>query len=580
MSDEHPWQPEFEAAMQPFRAGDRDEAERRLRLLLETWPDCGRAIAMLGVISAERGQPGQAEALFRRCVALEPANQEFLMLLGRLLARQRRAIEAAEMMERAAEAGVGGAALLVEAASARMAARQYDAAERDFLRAIEIEPAYPPAGSGLVLALAAQEKHEACVTAARSFAERCPDSAEAQARLALVLERMNRADEAAAPARRAVALDEESPFARFALGLVLQREGDDAGAAESLEAALQRSREPSDRQAAARALGVSLDRLGRCDEAYARFREAKEATGTVSPAVRQMTAEFIGFIEACARDLNAWSLASWPSAPEYLAFSTPPVFVCGFPRSGTTMFERMLASHPRFVTTDEHPSLSTLREHLQRHAGGADKVPLYLGALGEPEIRTLRAIYFNEIEKHLTKTKKDPASRRLVDRNPINLAHLAIAKRLFPDAPVIVCLRDPRDAVLSAFMKLANSPAASIYFTSIEGAAEYYARVMGLWLHFRAVLDVRFLELRYEDLVASPEAERRRVCTFLGEPFDPAMWRFDEASKGELVRSPGSSLTKPLTEPSIGRWRSYRSHFGGALEVLKPFVEAFGYDPS
>lgn len=571
------FQSEMQAAAETLRRGDHRLARDQFAAIIAQHPTSHEAMAMHAAASAEMGDVASAEAALRRALEFAPGTAEYLRRLSRVLLRQRRVVEAAETLESMVNASEPSAALLIELANMRLAGRQFVGAEEAFRTAIALEPTSSVAGSGLVLAITGQDRHDDAVAEARAFTERCPTSAEAHARLAMLLERLNRLTEAKPAAERAVSLDPSHGLGLFALGTIRFRLEEFEAARDSLEASLAVAQDPNDRQTVSRTLGQTLDALGRYDEAFARFTEAKPAQAILSPAAKQMTDEFLRFLDASRRDLDAWSIAAWGKSPDYIAFSTPPVFVVGFPRSGTTMFERMLASHGRFITTDEYPAMSKLREHIQRHSSGVENVPKHLGQLGEPEIRLLRAMYFKEVERVLT--GQDPIGKRLVDRHPINIAHLSIVRRIFPDAPVIVCIRDPRDAVLSAFVRLARNPTAGAYLVNLQKSAEYYASLMGLWLHFKEVLGLRWLEVKYENLVLSPEPESRRVMEFLGEEWSPEVLRFAEKAEGAAIRSPSyQQVSQGLYTHAIGRWRHYRKHFGGALETLRPFVEAFGYE--
>ncbi len=559
-------QSEMQTAIEALRRGERERARDLFEAIVSRHPTCHEAMLMHASASAELGDMASAEAALRRALEVSPDNADYLHRLSRVLLHQRRTIEAAELIERIIQTAAPSAAMHIELANIRLIARQFVPAEAAFRKAIGIEPTSDTAGSGLVLALASQERHDDAVAEARNFVGRCPNSAEAHARLAMLLERLDRLEEARPVADRAVTIDPSHGLALFALGSIRFRLSEFEPASVMLEKSLARATDPHDRRTIARTLGQTLDQLGRFDEAFARFTESKPTAAIQSPAVRQMTEEFLRFLEASKRGLDAWSVASWGESPPYRAFSTPPIFVVGFPRSGTTLLGRTLSAHGGFITTDEHPGMGKLREHLQRHAGGVGNVPTYLGQIGEPEIRLLRAMYFAEVERVLA--GQDPIGKRLVDRHPINIAHLSIVRRLFPDAPVIVCVRDPRDAVLSAFMRLARNPMAGAHFETLESSASYYASLMGLWLHFREVLGLRSMEVKYEELVTHPEAQSRRVMEFLGEAWNP-----------ETLPSPSNQqVPQGLYTRAIGRWRHYREHFGGALDTLRPFVEAFGYE--
>lgn len=367
---------------------------------------------------------------------------------------------------------------------------------------------------------------------------------------------------AEAALRRALELDAASAESRLLLSEVLRQSGRTTEALDEARSLLDGACDPHTRLAASASAGFALEGLGKYPEAHSMFLASKPAAASLPSGVLYFANELKGFIEASRRDLDAWAVASWGAAPDYRAFATPPAFIVGFPWSGGGLLARGLAASGRFIVADDRPALTKLREHLQRHAGGIDQVPRYLGQIGEPEIRILRAMYFGEMEQALAGS--DAEGKRLVDRNPINLAHLPIVRRLFPDAPIVVCLRDPRDATLSAVRRPSRQPA-SVNFVNLESAAAFYAMFMGLWLHLKEILCLPTLAMRFEDLLADPARTTRITAEFLGDPSAGA----PPATLPELVRA----------DASVGRWRHYRNEFGIAIEALRPFVKEFGYDP-
>lgn len=348
--------------------------------------------------------------------------------------------------------------------------------------------------------------------------------------------------------------------AMYMLGAMARESRDDAAAERWFRRA--RGVEPGQPEYA-RQLGRVLDRLDRIDEAMDEFVAARALDPRPGESALAIADETRRLVEASVRDLTPWTIASWPPAPPYLAVSRPPAFVVGSPRAGTRLVRAIADDPGRLCWIEERPCLARLREHLQRHAEGVDRVPIYLGQIDETIIRLLRALYFREAEVHVT----DPAARdkRLVDRNPMNLAHLPIVRRVFPDAPVVVCLRDPRDAVLSAFMNAAPSPVAAAQGATLERAAEFHAAVVGQWLHLRDTLGLVSIEVRFEDMVRAPADERARLTTFL-------------AGSGPMS-SETSAATPVDIARSIGRWRRFRRHMAGALEILRPIVHRLGYQP-
>jgi hypothetical protein len=173
-----------------------------------------------------------------------------------------------------------------------------------------------------------------------------------------------------------------------------------------------------------------------------------------------------------------------------------------------------------------------------------------------------------------------PGQRLLIDKNPSLQAFILAFVRFFPEARLIVALRDPRDVVLSCFMQ-PHWPisAASVNYLNLADTATAYSRTMGIWRTLQPLIKNPRLEVRYEDMVEDLESVARRTLDFLGVAWDERVLRFDEHARQKLVRSPTyADVTQPVYKRARGRWRNYRKYLEPHLEKLEPFVKAFGYE--
>ncbi|MCB2100585.1 MAG: sulfotransferase, partial [Rhodobacterales bacterium] len=168
--------------------------------------------------------------------------------------------------------------------------------------------------------------------------------------------------------------------------------------------------------------------------------------------------------------------------------------------------------------------------------------------------------------------------RKIVDKMPLNLVDAGLIHRLFPEARFLFVLRHPADACLSCFMQDFRANRALVHFDTLEGTVALYDRVMDLWRHFRRVLDLDVQTLRYEDLVAHPEATARLLLEDLDLPWTDAVLDHTEKA-GAPVRAPSyHQVAEPLYARAVDRWRRYAPHLGDALDPLVPHARAFGYD--
>jgi len=323
-------------------------------------------------------------------------------------------------------------------------------------------------------------------------------------------------------------------------------------------------------------LGDILDRLARYDEAMEAFLEAK---ALIRPAVMQHTAT-LERIQARLRALESTItravLERWAAAAESLQPLHRFAILCGHPRSGTTLLEQVLDSHPGIVTAEETQILHD-EAYLPLSRGFSPTASVFEVLESAPlsRLRQSRADYFRFTESMLGKTVGD---RMLVDKNPALSSLIPAAARIFPEAKFLIALRDPRDVCLSCFMQsLSPNPISSSYL-SLEGTVTQYLSVMGFWRTLLPRLRNPFLEMRYEDLVEDLEGTSRKVLGFLEVPWDEQVLRFDEHARNKSLSSPSyAEVIKPVSKRAIGRWQNYRRHLEPYLERLEPMQKALGY---
>jgi tetratricopeptide (TPR) repeat protein len=323
-------------------------------------------------------------------------------------------------------------------------------------------------------------------------------------------------------------------------------------------------------------LGEILDRLGHYDEAMEAFLEAK---ALIRPAVANHAAT-LRRIQTRVREMETNITDSlferWATAREALQPLRRFGILCGHPRSGTTLLEQVLDSHPEVTSTEEtHILHDEAYLPLSRGFPAEASVLEVLDSAPLSRLRQSREDYFRFTECFLGEKLGD---RTLVDKNPALNTLIPAAVRIFPEAKFLIALRDPRDVCLSCFMQtLSPNPISSAYL-SLEGTVTQYLSVMGFWRTLLPRLRNPFLEVRYEELVDDLEGTSRKTLRFLEVPWDERVLRFDEHARSKAVQSPSyAEVVKPITKRAIGRWQNYRRHLEPYLARLDPIIKALGY---
>lgn len=403
-----------------------------------------------------------------------------------------------------------------------------------------------------------------------------PGSGDAHRLRALCLSRLNRVEEALAGVERALAIAPGDSSASILHGTLLRRTGALPEARSALERALTDPRlAPPARAEALHELGFVLDRLGEHDRAFEKFTAAGHLDEDIARR-RQLDFEFAGrLVEQYRSGVRADVIAQKRTVTP-LKKRPQIAFLVGFPRSGTTMTEQVLAAHPGIVTTDEQALLRPVRDAIAGDRQDVSDLAERLGGLDEKTIDRLRRAYWKEVDRQI---RPAPGADVLVDKMPLNIVHLALINVVFPDAKVLVALRDPRDVCLSCFMQAFPLNTGMIQFVSLERTVAYYAAVMSLWQHLAPMLTIPYLEVRYEDTVRDLPATARRILDHLGCEWTDDVLAFHEKARERLIRTPSAvAVTEPVNTRAIGRWASYRSRMAAVMPTLEPFVRAFGYD--
>ncbi len=412
---------------------------------------------------------------------------------------------------------------------------------------------------------------------ARAVAHQPRDTA-ALISLAEVSERLHRLDDAREAIERALALEPEHPTGLYLQAKLERRAGDPERAETLLRDLLsQPTKLLEPRWRSWYELASILDKQQRFEEAMQALEKAKQVLRRSGKKVSS-GADLIGENNrAMLEALTKRHLEKWWEARESLQPAQRLALLCGHPRSGTTLIEQVLDSHPELVSADETNIMSddvyiALGNELPEVENPAER----LDAASVDQLLGVRADYLCYAEAFLGQALN---GRMLLDKNPELTMILPVIARVFPEIKILCALRDPRDVCLSCFMQPLPMNAVSVHYLSIESTVAKYASTMQTWLTLRPLLSSDWMETRYEDNVADLEAESRKILDFLGLEWDAKVLHYHEHASEKHVRSPTyEAVTKPVYKTSVQRWRNYEKWLGPYLDQLDPFLRAFGYD--
>ncbi len=323
-------------------------------------------------------------------------------------------------------------------------------------------------------------------------------------------------------------------------------------------------------------LGDIRDKQGRTAEAFDAYTKAHEllrqfyAPKYENPekaSTPDLVSRLMNYFESIDQDL--WARRN-PAKPLGETEAAGLVFIVGYPRSGTTLLGQILASHPGVVTLEERlPLVDSIRDFMEDPAG-LDR----LARLDEDGLSQYRDAYW----RHVVNFGMPIRDKIVVDKRPMNQLWLPLIAKLFPNAKILLSIRDPRDTVFSSFRRLLVIHAFTYEFLTLEGTARLFDSTMRLTELYRAKLPLDVLGIKNEALVADFEEQTRAICQFIDIPWDKSMRNFAAQSKRRMIGTPSApQVARGLNSEGVGQWRRYAEQMAPVLPILAPWVEKFGY---
>jgi tetratricopeptide (TPR) repeat protein len=315
-------------------------------------------------------------------------------------------------------------------------------------------------------------------------------------------------------------------------------------------------------------IGKIADRMGQHDVAFEAFADANTLLADSSARARQDARNYRETFAKMTQIVSSEWYASWPIfLPKPITAPRTPLFIFGFPRSGTTLIDTMLAGHPDTVVLEEEPAIDRLAEHM----GPIER----LQDLTARDVDDLRNFYFAEVNK----IAPNLDNRLIVDKHPLGLGSTPLLHRIFPDARFIFVERHPYDVILSCFMTSADMDLKLADFYDFRGIALLYDQVLRFWEKCKSVLPIATQSIRYERLVVDPRRELRTLATFAGLDWDENVLDHQASvtARGYIGSPSYSQVFEPLYTRASGRWREYRQHMGAIDDLIAPWLIKLGY---
>lgn len=502
--------------------GRVDEAIAAYEKAVEINPEMGEAFNNLGNIYKEQGDAEKAIAMFRKAIKANPKYYQALNNLGNIFKDQGKTEDAVACYRRAIRI------------------------KPDFLEA------YNNMGNTLIYDGNKVDLALKCFARAREIR---PDDLWSVAGTAKVYTRQGDFDAAyefLAPyiAERRMNVDVAVTYAQVA-----KRFGESEKAADILEEMLRnRTMTPDERRQIHFNLGDLYDKIGDFDSAFHHYSEGN--------GLRRLTFDPDRFEQGVERIMRTYQKGYGKRFPKAVNRSELPVFIVGMPRSGTSLVEQIVSSHPRCFGAGELSYVVRLVNEMGKRLGINMAYPDCLYAADQ----AMMDHFSLSMLQHLRKFSKD--AERITDKMPLNFLHIGFISLILPGARILHCQRDPRDTSLSIFFQ--NFSDGHPYAINLDHIGRYYRQYQRMMAHWQEVLEIPMMTVQYEKLVEDQEGISRKIIDFVGLEWDDRCLEFYKAKRSVSTAS-YEQVRQPIYKRSKQRWRNYEKH-------IDPLVAALGME--
>lgn len=528
------------------------EAADAFRRAVAAEPDSDQSLVNLGHALNLMGRHGEALAFLEKAAALRSDSLEASHQLGVALLELQRPDEAAAYLEKAVALAPERFELRSELGSALTRCGRHSEAVRQFEAVLSQRPDFVPALCGLGDALGGLDRHE---EAAASFARAlalAPGIALIHYNYGSALTFLGRLNEAQFAYRRAATLAPDVPSYRYAAMAMKKTAADDPDL-RALEEMATAAVNLSERERAQLhiALAKAYDDLERHEDA---FEQLKRGNAVKRRLVNYDEERELGRLRAATAAFTAEFLTAHAGLG---ADSQLPIFIVGMPRSGTTLVEQILASHPAVHGAGEQPILPRL---VAEGLAGAE-FPSTIAERGAAAWNRLGENYLAQL------SALAPKASRITDKMPSNFLYVGLIRLALPGARIVHVRRDALDTCFSCYSRLFEGNVDYAY--DLGELGRYYRAYEALMAHWRAVLPAEaMLELRYEELVGNFEPQARRLVAFCGLEWDERCRAFHNVKRGVRTAS-AVQVRQPLYDSAVGRAAHYAAWLGPLEAALR-----------
>tara|TARA_B110000438_G_scaffold301773_1_gene357572 strand:+ start:218 stop:1942 length:1725 start_codon:yes stop_codon:yes gene_type:complete len=562
----------FNLALQDHRVSKFQSAEDNYKKVLEKDPNHFNTLYLLGTLYFQTQKFDEAKKKFEKSILIQPNHAELCNNFGATLIEMGEYEKSINYLQNAINVNPNYAQAYNNLGSAFRELKEFKKSISLFEKAIHIQPNLIDSYNNLGIVFKELGDFNKAILYFKKAIEFDAQNIRAHQNLMESYETLNQEKELNQAILNAKKFIKENPIVKLYECVVLYNLNKFSEAKDYLEKISFNDQDLKNESKRVIILANCYDRIGDYNKAYNFFVKANDLSLKLRKVNFFDKNRYLKIIEDREIFFSKSDIKKWKILKPHRT-KPDPVFLVGFPRSGTTLLDTALRSHPLIEVIEEKPIVNKLIDSLNKLS---NKGLRNLESITENQVEQLRKIYFDYLDSQI---KNKNNSKIYIDKLPLNIVYAGEIFRIFPNAKFIVSLRHPYDCVLSCFMQNFELNDAMANFTNLEDSAKLYDSVMRLWTRYLTMYKIKYCEIKYENLVIDFKPTVNSVLTFLNLPWDNSVLEYSKtAKKRKNIATPSyNQVIKPLYSHASGRWKKYEDKMLNINLALKKWVSKYNY---
>ena len=565
----------FSLAVQHHQKGNFQDAERLYKKILQVNPDHFQSIGNIGVLAKQFKKYDVAKQLLLKALQINPQFSEAYYNLGTLYEELKDYQKAVTAYQKALQINPQNTEAHINLGNVYEVLGDHKKAISCYQKALQINPQFAEAHYNLGVVYKESEDYQKAVCCYEKALQINPQLVESHYNLMKIFEQTNNMQELKVSIKNAKSQLTDNPIINIFEAHILNRDNKYLEAKvllESINIEEVQAISPNEKFKYYELLSKICDQLNDTKKAFKYYLIVNEYDSKKIINQRYKKEIILQKIGDYKNYFTHTNIKKWNNICVPVDRSTP-VFLIGFPRTGTTLLDTILRSHPGIVVLEEKPAVA---KTIGLFPELSNRELDFLNRIKENDLINLRKIYFEELDLHLDDIDRE---KIIIDKLPLNILDVGLLHRIFPESKFIFAQRHPCDCVLSCFMNRFAINDAMASFYTLSDAAHLYNEVMTLWKQYVNVLPLHFKTVKYERVVEALEVSIKPLLSFLGLEWNKAMLDFNQTALNRTkINTPSyNQVIKPLYKQAIGRWKRYEEEMREVLPKLEPWIKEFDY---